>query len=318
MIKVGILGTNFGKYHAQLYEKLAGYELKGIFGRDEKKLKLINSELNIRTTSRIEELVYDPEIDMIDICLPTVLHYKWVIEALKNGKHVFCETPLSYSIEECEKIKEASQIYGKYVYTDLFFKFSYPHVCAIKKVRSGELGRVLVVKSSNKTAAKWGNLGIEKNVSNFHIHNMDFITEMLGMPSRVTSSGYGSDNMATVVTMLGYEDCLAVIESSSNLPETYPFCVEFEVICDKGTISFQGMYGAIPKEEFVLYPENGEVCKMIVEGINEYEEVMKHVRDCIEQNKDSELIGIDSVMASLKISSVVLESIQGAKSISLL
>ncbi len=318
MIRVGILGTNFGRNHAQLYKKIEGFQLKGIFGRDEQKLKVIASELDIRTTNRIEELVYDSEIDMIDICLPTPLHCKWVIEALKSGKHVFCETPITYSVEECERIKEASRIYEKFVYTDLFFKFSYPHMCAIKKVRKGDLGKVFVVKSFNKTSAKWGNLGVEKNVSNFHIHNMDFITEMLGIPSRVTSSGHGTDNMSTVVTTLEYKDCLAVIESSSNLPETFPFCVGFEIICDKGAISFQGEYGNVVKEEFFQYPESGAVCRMPLKEINEYEEVMKHVKNCIEQNIDSDQIGIDSAMASLRISSAVLESIQSGVSVPIL
>lgn len=315
MIKVGVLGTNFGKYHAQLYKKIEGFQLMGVFGRDEHKLSEIAKELNIRTTNRIEDLVYDSEIDMIDICLPTQLHCKWVIESLKSGKYVFCETPLTYSIEECEKIREASRIYGKFVYTDLFFKFSYPHMCAINKVRNGELGTVLAVKSINKTSPKWGNLGLEKNISNFHIHNMDFIAEMLGVPSRLTASGRGSDNMSTVVSILGYKECIAVVESSSNLPETFPFCVGFEIICDRGALAFHGEYGNEAKEEFCQYPERGDVWKIPLKDINEYEEVLKHVRDCIEQNIDSKQIGIDSAMKSLGISNAVLESIQLGSSV---
>lgn len=310
MIKVGVLGTNFGKYHSQLYKNIKGFQLMGIFGRDEHKLSEIANELDIRTTNRIEDLVYDSEIEMIDICLPTQLHCKWVLESLKSGKHVFCETPLIYSIEDGEKIKEASRIYGKFVYTDLFFKFSYPHLYAINKVRSGDLGTVLAVKSYNKTSPKWGNLGIKKNVSSFHIHNMDFISEILGVPNSVTSSGRGSDNMSTVVSTLGYKECIAVAESSSNLPETFPFCVGFEIICDKGTLRFHGEYSNVSKEEFYQYPESGDVWKIPLKEINEYEEVIKHIRNCIEQNIDSNQIGIDSAMKSLRISNAVLESIR--------
>lgn len=317
MIKVGVLGTGFGKYHAQLYNKIEGFQLMGVFGRDEQKLNEISKELDVRTTNKIEDLIYDSEIDMIDVCLPTQLHCKWVIESLKSRKNVFCETPLTYSIEEGEKIREASRSYGKYVYTDLFFKFSYPHMYAINKVKSGELGTVLTVKSMNQTPPRWGNLDLKNNIFSFHIHNMDFIAEMLGVPCRVTSSGHGSDHMSTVVSALAYKECIAVAESSSNLPRTFPFGVGFEIICNRGALMFHGEYGNEVKEEFCQYPEHGDIQKISLKEVNEYEEVLKHVKNCMEQNIDSKQIGIDSAVNSLRISNAVLESIQLERSIQL-
>jgi predicted dehydrogenase len=99
MIKVGILGTGFGEHHAKLYKKIEGFEVVSIFGRNDDKLRKINEELNINTTMSINDIIKNPDIDLIDICLPTELHSKWAIEGLKNNKHIFCETPLSYRLE---------------------------------------------------------------------------------------------------------------------------------------------------------------------------------------------------------------------------
>jgi predicted dehydrogenase len=56
MIKVGILGTGFGEHHAKLYKKIEGFEVVSIFGRNDDKLRKINEELNINTTTSINDI----------------------------------------------------------------------------------------------------------------------------------------------------------------------------------------------------------------------------------------------------------------------
>ncbi|MDR0272381.1 MAG: Gfo/Idh/MocA family oxidoreductase, partial [Clostridiales bacterium] len=104
MIKVGILGTGFGETHVKLYKKIEGFEIVSVFGRNADKLQKITEEYGVKTTTDISEIIENPEIDVIDICLPTELHCKYAIEGLKAGKHIFCETPLTYCIEEAEAI----------------------------------------------------------------------------------------------------------------------------------------------------------------------------------------------------------------------
>ncbi|WP_010274340.1 Gfo/Idh/MocA family protein [Paenibacillus senegalensis] len=164
MVKVGILGSGFGRYHAELYQKLGGFEVVLMFGRDEKKLGEIEENLNIRTTTDINKVIKNEQIDIIDICLPTPLHAHWAIEALKCGKHVFCETPLTYNLDDAEQILQASDKYKRMVFVDLFFKFSPPHQIALDHTKSLELGEIKSVHSYNKTAPVWGTLGLQKNV----------------------------------------------------------------------------------------------------------------------------------------------------------
>lgn len=58
------------------------------------------------------ELLDDPETNVIDICTPNDMHKEIVLEAVKRGKHVFCEKPLSVSAEDALEMYEAAKAAG--------------------------------------------------------------------------------------------------------------------------------------------------------------------------------------------------------------
>lgn len=253
MVKVGVLGTGFGKFHAELYKKIEGFELVSIFGRNKEKLKQIGDELSVHTTENIKEIIQNPEIDLLDICLPTEIHSKWVIEGLKNSKHIFCETPVTYTVEEAEEIKQASQKYNKNVFVDLFIKFSTPHYTAIQYAKEKSLGDLLSVSAYNGTSPRWGDLGLKKNIENSHNHLIDFICEIIGMPESVTASGMDFGGKSIVNTVLKSSNIYAVAQSNSNLPVSYPFKIGFELVFTNGIICFDAIYGEYTKEEFIIF-----------------------------------------------------------------
>ena len=53
-----------------------------------------------RTTGDWRELVTDPEIDVVDITTPNAMHREMALAAIDAGKHVYCEKPLSVSLDE--------------------------------------------------------------------------------------------------------------------------------------------------------------------------------------------------------------------------
>src|SRR6056297_1688310 len=110
MVKVGILGTGFGREHAKIYQNMNNVQIVKVFGRNRDKLKEIEKEFSTKTTEKIEDILTDQNIDLVDIFLPTKMHKDYVIKALENGKHVFCETPISYDVSEIEEMKQAAQI----------------------------------------------------------------------------------------------------------------------------------------------------------------------------------------------------------------
>ena len=68
-----------------------------------------------QTSCDYRELLADPEIDVIDIVLPPFLHTKIAMEAMEAGKHVICEKPLFFKVEQGEEIKVLAEKMNKIV-----------------------------------------------------------------------------------------------------------------------------------------------------------------------------------------------------------
>ncbi|WP_262384679.1 Gfo/Idh/MocA family protein [Paenibacillus terrae] len=60
-------------------------------------------------------ILLDPNLDVVDICLPSHVHRSHAVDALKHGKHVFSETPVCFDLEDALLMKQAEQQYGKKV-----------------------------------------------------------------------------------------------------------------------------------------------------------------------------------------------------------
>jgi len=309
MIRVGILGTGFGENHAKLYKNIDGFEVVSIFGRNTDKLKKINEELGVPVTTDISEIVQNPAIDLLDICLPTELHAKWAVEGLKNNKHIFCETPLTYLLDEVDKIKQASMKYGKNVYVDMFIKFSAPHKTALMFAKKAELGKLISIASYNKTSARWGDLSIKKNIEEFHIHNMDFISEIAGVPENVTVSFKDFGSKSFITSVLDYKNVYAIMQSDSTLPECCPFGIGFELVFTEGIIKFDAIYGEYTKEDFYIL-QNGKQREVLpVESTDDYEETFKHVLLCLQNGVKSEIIDVENALNTIKIKEMILRSL---------
>ena len=63
---------------------------------------------NITWYSDWRQLLLDPDVDAVDICLPTYLHKEAAVSALRQGKHVLCEKPMALAFSDCDQMLEAA------------------------------------------------------------------------------------------------------------------------------------------------------------------------------------------------------------------
>jgi hypothetical protein len=83
--------------------------LVAIAGKEVDRLESLSVEFNVATTaSDWQDLVADPNIDIISIATPNSLHHPIAVAALKAGKHVFCEKPLSITAEQAQEMVAAA------------------------------------------------------------------------------------------------------------------------------------------------------------------------------------------------------------------
>lgn len=299
-MNVAILGTGFGQYHLKMYHEL-GVHVVSIFGRNEDVLEKIKASYDVETTHVLESVLEDERVDVVDICLPSFLHYEWIIRSLKAGKHVYCETPVTYSLNECQEILKVSEETGKFVYVDLFFKFSFPHRQSIRMTKDKKYGQLKSIKSYNKTAALWGDLSLERSLLNFHIHHYDFLQELVTGEFQVKTVGKEIREKASEWhVMLDFEEgVLAHMESHSGLPEHAPFMVGFELIYEKAILKYDGAFGKYSEERFYKIDSTGEKEIIEIQPVNDHQEVIKHMMDCVKKGEKSPWIDISHAMTSL-------------------
>ncbi len=103
MLKIGVLGAgHLGKIHLKLLQQSEKYELVGFYDENQENGAKIAAEFGYRQFHTIATLIH--AVDVIDIVTPTLSHYKCAKVALKSGKHIFIEKPISNTVAEAEEI----------------------------------------------------------------------------------------------------------------------------------------------------------------------------------------------------------------------
>lgn len=123
-IKVGIIGLGkIGERHVNAYANIPGVELKGFCDIDPTLLKNNPQLSNVPIFDNANFIINDPDIDVVDICIPTKSHHEIILQALENGKHVFCEKPLTHKKEYADQIKKAAKKFDRLVMVGYLYRF---------------------------------------------------------------------------------------------------------------------------------------------------------------------------------------------------
>lgn len=137
-VRVGIIGFGkMGEIRARSAAKVAGVEICSIYDADQTRPPVL------RAARSAEEIIANPAIDAVFVCLPNYLNKQTTIAALRAGKHVFCEKPPAFTASDVEEIIAAERACGRV----LMYGFNHRHHAAVAKMKeaidSGKYGQVL-------------------------------------------------------------------------------------------------------------------------------------------------------------------------------
>ncbi|WP_072765277.1 Gfo/Idh/MocA family protein [Arenibacter nanhaiticus] len=111
MLKVGVLGAgHLGKIHLRLLNQSTKYTLVGFYDPDAINGKKVAAEFGYEYFDNINTLL--DAVDVIDIVTPTLSHFDCAKKAIKKGKHVFIEKPITNTLEEAEELLALELEYG--------------------------------------------------------------------------------------------------------------------------------------------------------------------------------------------------------------
>lgn len=149
-IRVGILGGGWpGLMHARGYQEAGGYQLLAVADLIPARRQKLMAEAQLqREYAQAQELIDDPGIDAISICLPNDLHMDMALAALRAGKHVLCETPPALGAAQAARMAKAAQKAGKVLLYGFQRRFG-PHAqAAYQALAKGFVGTAYHARSA--------------------------------------------------------------------------------------------------------------------------------------------------------------------------
>jgi len=326
-IKVGILGLGFmGNCHFNAYKGVKkarvtalcdcdGNKLRGdadiagnIGGAGQKK-----NLTGIKTYTDASRLIADPEIDVVDITLPTYLHADWAIKALKAGKHVICEKPMALSSLDARKMVSAAHQARHQLFIGHCIRFWPAYEVAREIIRRGTYGKVLSAmfsRISPKPAWSWNGWLLDPRLSgnaalDLHIHDTDFILYLFGKPKTVCSHGSGSvlSGFEHIVTSYDFaKKNVIMAEGGWGYAEKYPFSMTFRITMEKASLALHAD-GKLMLYQFGCDPET-----VAVPSGDGYGRELVHFVDCIAAGRKSRIVSPESAALSVQLVETEIKS----------
>ncbi len=290
-LRIAILGTgSMGRVHAAAYKLMPDVEVAGTS--------------NARASSDVEALIADPATDAIDVCLPTERHTDVVVRALEHGKHVFCETPLAFTLHDATRMRDAARRTGRLLQVGLLMRSvsAYRHLASL--AQSGEHGRLLDLSTWRLGAY------LRPDAPNRKAHHgppatelmtfdFDVVRWIMGAPAMLSATG--GDR---VTARLEFDDGRrATVVASGLMPVDAPFTVGFRAVFERATIELQTVFDCLPpRNTFTIAIGTAAPQPLDLAQHDPYGVELRHFVDCIRGIVDPAWLDADRALEALDLS----------------
>lgn len=254
MLKVGIIGAGrIGKVHTEsICNYVKNAEVKAIadpFLSEETAAwaKKLGVEV---VTKDYHEILADPEIGAVLICSSTDTHSPISIEAIRAGKHIFCEKPIDHDVAKINEVRKALEGTGLKYQVGFNRRFDHNFEAVRNAVQAGKIGEPHIVKITSRDpeppsaayVAVSGGMFLDMT-----IHDFDMARFLVGsdveevyVQSAVLvdpAIGEAGDVDTAVITMKMTNGALAVIDNSRRA--AYGYDQRADVFGSKGMVAVE-------------------------------------------------------------------------------
>ncbi len=262
-VKIGLIGLgSMGSTHLDIYSKLNDVEVIAIADSIQSRLDGSSKAegnisgqaeggvvgLNVKKYLDGMDLINNPDIDAVDICVGTDLHFIFVEAALAKNKHVLVEKPLARTYDDAKKIIQlAKQQSSCHVMSAMCLRYWPAWVFLKEAIENNAYGKCLSLNFKRQTSFPGGAFYSDGNqcggaLLDLHVHDTDFINYCLGLPDAVFSQGYKgpSGDFDHVVTnyIFNNNSPLVSSEGSWTMQEGYGFNMSYTANFENGTLSY--------------------------------------------------------------------------------
>ena len=197
---VAVIGLGVGEQHARMYQKLGSCRLRWLYDLDRKRAEGLADALGEGAAAgSFEQILQDPQVDIVSIASFDDHHYEQVAAALEAGKHIFVEKPLSRTVEELKVVKKAWAAHqGRLkLSSNLVLRAAPLYIWVKEQIAGGEFGEIYSFDGDylygriHKITHGW-----RKDVKDYSVmegggvHMIDLMVWMTGQrPEAVTAVG---------------------------------------------------------------------------------------------------------------------------------
>jgi len=147
MFNLGIIGFGgMAEYHFKSLKEYERIHIKGVFDVNPERCKFAQDN-GLKAYGSKEELFSDPEIDIILVATTNEVHKELLIEAMRAGKHVISEKPVTLTSSELEEVIAASKEYKRVFTIDQNRRTNRDFILMKRNVEEGLLGDVYSIES---------------------------------------------------------------------------------------------------------------------------------------------------------------------------
>ncbi|HWQ55566.1 MAG TPA: Gfo/Idh/MocA family oxidoreductase [Bryobacteraceae bacterium] len=326
-MKIAVLGLGFmGSTHLKAYAQIPNVELVAVASNVEKQLTGDLSDIQgniggpggkmdfsaVRKYKDPMEAVKDPDVEAVDICLPTHQHAEAALAALRAGKHVLVEKPMALDGATADCIVEEAARSGRILMSAQVLRFIPSYRASADMLRAGTLGPVRSAIFRRRCAAPaWSQWLSDPSASgggafDLLIHDIDYCIQLFGYPEAVSATGHEdlSRGVDWILGQLHYPGIGAVAVSGGwHHPKAFPFSMEYTIVADGGTLEFNS--AGVP---LTLYAADGTARKFELPDVDGYEQEVRYFVECASQGKKPEFCPPEQSAVAVKVTRFMVES----------
>lgn len=252
MVNVGIIGAGrIGKVHVEsICTQVANAKVKTLADpfMNEQTAEWAKDMGVANVTKDYKEILADPEIDAVLICSSTDTHSPISVEAIKAGKHVFCEKPIDHDVAKIKEVIDALRENNVKYQVGFNRRFDHNFEAVQKAVADGKIGETHLIKVTSRDpeppCAEYvkvsGGMFLDMT-----IHDFDMVRFLAGCNAEEVyveaavlvdpAIGEAGDVDTAVITLKMENGAIAVIDNSRKA--VYGYDQRAEVFGSKGMVA---------------------------------------------------------------------------------
>lgn len=144
LVTIGLVGAGrIARVHAAAYQRIARGRITTVTDPIAAASASLARDYGYDVAESFEAMLADPTIDGVLLATPNALHAEQTIAALEAGKHVFCQKPISLTMEDADRVVAAAKKSDRIVQFGFMLRFTPPLPQLQARVSSGEIGDVI-------------------------------------------------------------------------------------------------------------------------------------------------------------------------------